>query len=1092
MIFCHKNIYFARDYNTKYALQMELSPKLLVYKASAGSGKTFTLAVEYIKKLILNPRAYRTILAVTFTNKATTEMKERILSQLYGIWIGDPASESYLNNIREEIDLPTEEIRKAAGTALNLMIHDYSRFRVETIDSFFQSIMRNLARELELTPNLDLELNNSEVLSEAVDSMIEKLDRHSPVLVWLLDYIQERIASDKRWNVSGELKKFGKNIFDEGYMERGAGLRLQLQEKDCIRNYRKKLEIIRTEAIEQMKSFADQFFGIIEEAGLSTDDFAYGRNGVSGYFINLQNQKLDDKIAGMRVQKCMESEEAWVTKTSPYKEIIRSLATSQLMDLLQTAEKFRKKNSRIINSCNLSLRHINNIRLLANIDEEVRCLNKENSRFLLSDTNALLHRLVRQGDSPFVFEKIGASIRHIMIDEFQDTSRMQWDNFRILLLEGLSHGADSLIVGDVKQSIYRWRNGDWSILNNLKDHIETFPVQVKTLTINRRSENCIIHFNNLFFTEAAAQLNEIYQTDFGKECKELKDAYQDVCQTSPNKEEKGYVQIQFMEEDEEKNYTELTLESLAMEVQSLIEKGVSLSDLTILVRKNKNIPLIADYFDKHLPYKIVSDEAFRLDASLSVCMIIDGMRFLSNPSNKIAKAQLVTAYQQEILQKDIDLNTILLDEEQLLLPEDFINRINTLRLMPLYEVAEEIFSIFNMSRLANQNAYLFAFFDALTEYLQNHSSDIDSFLRYWDEKLCTKTIPSGEIEGIRILSIHKSKGLEFHTVLLPFCDWKLENETNNQLVWCAPSESPFNELELVPVNYSSVMAQSVYQSDYENERLQLWIDNLNLLYVAFTRAAKNLYIWSKKGQKGTVSELLFNSLSKLSEKKHLEWDPDTFFSTGTFCTSQEQKQKVSTNKLTMQPQKREVKIESFYPDVKFRQSNRSADFIRGEEEAEKEQKYIRQGQLLHHLFSEIRTRQDIESAIDHLLFEGYIDSEKQRKEILRITERALSHPLVQDWYSGSWQLFNECTIVCKEGEKLETRRPDRVMKKDNQMIVVDFKFGKHRPEYQEQMQKYMQLLSRMGYENLNGYIWYVYENKLEEITWKSKSLFHKQ
>ena len=215
--------------------------ELLVYKASAGSGKTFTLAVEYIKHLILNPRAYRQILAVTFTNKATAEMKERILQQLYGIWLSDPASEPYLNRIREDLrqkNLSDSDIRWAAGTALQYMLHDYSRFRVETIDSFFQSVMRNLARELELSPNLNIELNNADVLSDAVDSLIEKLTPSSPVLAWLLDYINERIADDKRWNVSDEIKRFGWNIFDEGYIERGEGLRQQLKEPDIIKLYR--------------------------------------------------------------------------------------------------------------------------------------------------------------------------------------------------------------------------------------------------------------------------------------------------------------------------------------------------------------------------------------------------------------------------------------------------------------------------------------------------------------------------------------------------------------------------------------------------------------------------------------------------------------------------------------------------------------------------------------------------------------------------------------------------------------------------------------------------------------------------------------
>lgn len=284
---------------------MKNSPELLVYKASAGSGKTFTLAVEYIKLLILNPRAYRNILAVTFTNKATTEMKERILSQLYGIWINDKSSKAYLEKITEELGMPKEQIRMAAGKALHLMIHDYSRFRVETIDSFFQTVMRNLARELELGANLTIELNNMEVLSDAVDSMIERLNRQSPVLYWLLDYIEERIADDKRWNVSGEIKNFGRNIFDEGYIEKGDGLRRKLQDKDCIKNYRRTLQAIETEALEQMKGFADQFFGILESNGLAIDNLANKSKGVSSYFSKLQMGKLDDSLRNATVENIL-------------------------------------------------------------------------------------------------------------------------------------------------------------------------------------------------------------------------------------------------------------------------------------------------------------------------------------------------------------------------------------------------------------------------------------------------------------------------------------------------------------------------------------------------------------------------------------------------------------------------------------------------------------------------------------------------------------------------------------------------------------------------------------------------------------------
>lgn len=1054
--------------------------ELLVYKASAGSGKTFTLAVEYIKLLILNPRAYQHILAVTFTNKATAEMKERILSQLYGIQTGDKDSEAYLDRIKEETGKTEQEIRKAAETALGYMLHDYSRFRVETIDSFFQSVMRNLARELELSPNLNIELNNAEVLSDAVDSMIEKLGPTSPVLAWLLDYINERIADDKPWNISDEVKSFGRNIFDEGYIEKGAGLRQRLRTPDTIKEYRKHLKALETEILEQMKGFYDQFEGELDGHALTADDLKNGSRGIGSYFRKLNNGDLSNDIRNVTVEKCLEDAKNWATKTSPRYTDIIALANSSLIQVLEDAEKLRPKNNLLLNSCRLSLQHLNKVQLLANIDEEVRQLNHDNNRFLLSDTNALLHQLVKDGDSSFVFEKIGTNIRNVMIDEFQDTSRMQWGNFKLLLLEGLSQGANSLIVGDVKQSIYRWRNGDWGILNGLNDHIEHFKVRVKTLATNRRSETTIIRFNNHLFTAAADYLNGIYKKQLAKDCEDLQKAYADVVQESPRTTEKGYVKVSFLEPDEEHDYTEQTLINLGEEVKRLLASGIHLNDITILVRKNKNIPRIADYFDKELHYKIVSDEAFRLDASLAICMMIDALRYLSNENNRIACAQLAIAYQNEVLQKGLDMNTLLLHPVEEYLPPIFIEKLNELRLMPLYELLEELFSLFDMNRIRQQDAYLFAFFDAVTNYLQSNSSEIDSFLRHWSETLCSQTIPSGEVEGIRIFSIHKSKGLEFHTVLLPFCDWKLENETNNQLVWCTPQEAPFNALDILPINYSTQMAESIYGNDYLHERLQLWVDNLNLLYVAFTRAGKNLIIWSKKSQKGTMSELLANALPVVALKEGVEWEEDCY-EQGELCPSENKKTKTSTNKLTQKPDKLPIHMESMRHEIEFRQSNRSADFIQGIEEDESDDRFINRGRILHTLFSAIETADDIEPAIERLIFEGVIRNEEKEEMTREVAHKAFSLPEIQEWYSGEWRLFNECAIVYKEKGVLQTRRPDRVMMKDGQVVVVDFKFGKENPKYNKQVKNYMQLLVRMGYKNITGYLWYVDEERIVKV-----------
>lgn len=1053
--------------------------ELLVYKASAGSGKTFTLTVEYIRQLLLNPRAYRQILAVTFTNKATTEMKERILQQLYGLHQGDPASDAYLRRLAEDLTAQGHSsdetfIRRQAGIALQYILHDYDRFRVETIDSFFQSVMRNLARELELNPNLNIELDNDKVLSDAVDSLIEGLTLTSPVMTLLLDYIGERIADDKRWNVSDEVKRFARNIFNENYIERGDLLREKLRNPKALRLYRETLQEMEGNALKEMKDIACQFEDFLQAHHLSPTDLKGGQKGIGSYFSKLKHGKLSDKdILNATLTNSLETAENWAARTSPNRDTIISLANSHLIPLLEEAEEKRHANLYIINSSRLTLQHLNKLQLLNSIDEKVRQLNHEQNRFLLSDTNTLLHRLMSEGDSSFIFEKIGANIRHVMIDEFQDTSRMQWDNFRLLLTEGLAQGDDSLIVGDVKQSIYRWRNGDWTILNNLKPGKGGLNqyVHVKNLTVNRRSETHIIQFNNHLFTSASAYFNDLHLSELGEPCRALTDAYADVVQQPSRKEETGYVKIQLLEADDQNDYPTQTLHALGDEVLRLQAQGVCLNDIAILVRKNKNIPLIATYFNQELNLPVVSDEAFRLDASPAVCLLVDAITYLINPDDTMARASLLINSGRWV------------NEE---LPQSFLERQDELRAMPLYEALEEISILFGVEQMEGQAAYLFAFFDAVLDYLKDNPND--GFLDYWEKELRQKTIHNSDPEGIRIFSIHKSKGLEFHTILIPFCDWSLENETNNQLVWCVPQESPYNLLDLTPITYSSTMATSTYRKAYLNERLQLWVDNLNLLYVAFTRAEKNLICWSKTGQKNTISTLLTHVLPDIANNIG-NWDENTrCYTYGELCPSSQKTQNdlqhTETNRLTIHATPLPVRMTALRPDIEFRQSNRSADFIAGVQDNESPHRYIDRGQLLHTLFSSIKTIEDIDAAIDRLVFEGIIAESKTIEEVRELTHRAFSLPQVQEWYSEKWNLYNERNIIWMENGKLQTRRPDRVMTaSDGQVIIVDFKFGKPNSKYNKQVKNYIDLLVRMGYKrtSVKGYLWYVDESRIESV-----------
>ncbi len=1035
--------------------------QLTVYKASAGSGKTFRLAIEYIKLLIDDPTAYKNILAVTFTNKATEEMKSRILSQLYGLWKGLPDSGDYLEKIIEETGKPQELIARKAGEALTYIIHDYHGFCVETIDSFFQSVLRNLARELDLTANLRVSLNDDQVEAQAVDELIDELSRTSLMLQWIIDYINENIDNDKGWNVIKQIKSFGQTIFKDFYKDEQDKLTEVFNDETFFKRYTGKLRQLKKNAQETMLQYAETFNDLLAENGLSVDSLSNKGRGIASYFKKITgNDWSADKCRNKTLENHLADPTKWSSKTNPDYAQVVDLASTTLIPLLEDTERARSLQWKIYVSADLTLHHLNQLRLLGSIQQRVSAINGEAGRFLLSDTQHFLHQFMDGSDSPFIFEKMGVRLKHIMIDEFQDTSTVQWNNFKVLLEETMSHDTN-LIVGDVKQSIYRWRSGDWRLLNNIQDEFSNEQLYIDNMDTNFRSAKNIIDFNNRFFIEAAEIEYQRVLAVNPDEAEQLKRAYADVKQETPEgKKDEGLVRITLLPSAD---YDDNTIETVINTVRELKSEGIAEHDICILVRSNRYIPVIADAFMRKMPeVNIVSDEAFRLDASLAVNTIILAFRSLVTPSEPLIEANLRKAYKRINGTDDLELP---------LSPK--------LLSMTLTDMAEEVFSIFHLEKLDAESAYICTFYDQLSKFLLEAGTDLDAFLTEWDDNIYKKTIQSDHIDGIRMISIHKSKGLEFANVIIPYCDWRIEM---NNTIWCYPDEEPFDELPIVPVNYSKKMHESIYADDYAHEHLQNCVDNLNLLYVAFTRARNNLFVIGRRDSSNSRSRLVQDVLAKWDVGEELQSLPINY-EYGQLLKKDAKHEEDTQNKFLIPEQAFVVGVESHKNAVTFRQSNQSLDFVHPEEESSEQSRYIKMGNVLHNLFSTISTTADIPRALRRLESEGILyDEDVSAEKLSAMLARRFENPQVASWFAPGWTLFNECSIisVTPEGE-VRKLRPDRVMTDGRQMIVVDFKFGRRNQEYHDQVKQYMDLLCQMGHTNVKGYLWYVYNNQIEEV-----------
>lgn len=1088
---------------------------LLVYSASAGSGKTYTLALKYIAMAVATDRAsdFTNILAVTFTNMATAEMKNRILEQLNNLAQGG-TDKDFLENLIKETKISKDVLVRRAKGVLAAIMHDYDHFRVETIDSFFQTLLTNLAHELKLPRGFKVDLDDKAVVSQSVDRMLLGVGNEANVNLtsMIISVLERHIDDDKGWNIAKELKRFAQaNLFRGEYMAHDEEIEEVTSDSKymgrlhhALRSYKRQFDEKLEDCIARIEPEVEAVAGVSKEKA----------KNIRTYEKNLR--KHDFSEPAKIIVTMAGNWEAVFNKDCKEKDALRGHA-QRISDILKEMEYLREAYASYVYNCDLTLENLDRLSLLGAISREITRYTTEHETFLLARTPELFNRMVKGNDASFVFEKYGTTFKHIMIDEFQDTSRMQWSNFKTLLLENMAQGDESMLVGDIKQSIYRWRGGDWNILFDIKKEFDQAKVLPKVE--NFRSLPVIVRFNNAFFVKASTYIDKrhwevpgdwiCHETNLMPVLPEkvdnsniIQQIYKDVEQTPRCGEEgTGYVRIVM----NDKNTTaEETIEDLYEQAVNLhVEHGVPYGEMLILVRRNSEAQTIIDYITEKDPaFPITSAEAFMLKSSLMVTTLINALKFLLNETDTLAMALfregLYTIY-DKIEDKELrDFYLDMIDGICTTLADDAQRA--TMQQMPLYELCLHLMMMMHYEEAEKlgelkQSAYIFNFLDALVSYINDHSSDIKDFISFWDEALSERSIAVNVEDAVRVMTIHKAKGLEGHTVFIPFADFSLESNQHDKIIWCAPQQNMTNDtnvnelvgrLPLVPVNDLKKMEESAYSTFYENEHRQQRVDSLNTLYVAFTRAKCNLFIWSKRPSKGrsafNLIDAFVNNLQPSDEKKT---------TLGVVCYgnivgakgTKETKDKQDPNEISVSISHNDLS------GVKFFQSSKAIDFLTDSEreiegdtpELQHQRRtryFMNKGTLYHQVFSLIERKEDIPGVIEKMRAEGLLATQKQADEILTFVTTALQQEKeAAKWFDGTYELYNEHNILIRSDGHAKMFRPDRVMVAADHAVVVDYKFGSEKEEYKEeykgQVRKYANNLAKLLNKPVKGYLWYV-------------------
>ena len=1070
---------------------------LRILKASAGSGKTYSLTETYIRYCLDpdNHLDYSNILAITFTNKASAEMKNRIMGLLYTL-SQDPDQYPGIDSLTHDLGFTKEEIRTRSANLLYRILTEFDLFTITTIDSFFTRLYGSMTLDLFGDIPGEITLDADRALHYAADQIIAQSQESPDLKLVVIDLLEEKIREGEGVGLKNSLMKLGMELFNDDFLR----LRQKSHYVEPARDFHQAL----TEAVEiindDFKNFQKQLEELLNIGGMDHGDFT---SSFTGSILKRKNLKdlLDLKGFGK-----IADPDQWFTKGK--RDLMMSKVApiqADLQDLGQRFFDFVNSKVRIHTTYSVVLKNYGAYRVLRFLYEAMQEYLQVRRLNFLSDINFKIDQKISEEDSMIVYEKLGQRIKAIMIDEFQDTSQIQWDNLRPLIQNNMAEGYPNLVVGDVKQAIYRFRSGNWEIMEIQvpefkKRWDETEENLVDNLPFNWRSSPEIVSFNNEFFTKVSVTLSEnlvrYKDAHFGnlippdhlrKAYKEMdliaegpRQVYSTATQSVPeqNMDQTGYVQIDYWSYDKDypkDNIIIQRMDWLRTVLIEVFEQGYSGADIGILARGKKDLGVLSDYLSRwsetDARFRFSSEDSLKLDLSDGVQMLIAALKIKAGIDVRINE-MVFSNYQKKLNIASTDIQ----NWEDLLpggerdyddiLDSDLLRQSGIQQLSLFFE---SVILKTSLTQKSGQWPYLLSFIEEVKKFELQNGPDIRMFLDEWEQRIRKVKIQmSDDIEKLRLYTIHKSKGLEFEIVLLPFGDWDFEITGQQNILWVENHEDSILKLAgPLPVNYTSALIQTSFDYAYVTEYLRNVMDNLNLLYVAMTRPRKRLYVrlQEKERKKSDKSDEKEKPVKNTLDLFHMRY-PELGFGSVEKGSKQ-----LRVSDSLGQDSINKVGLNSY----SIRQTSLPLQLRPSFDGSQDES--VGRGLIIHGMLEDLRYAGDIQNAVSKAILEGEI-RESEREEWIGMLQNIVGYEPVRDFYLEGWKVHNEKSIMVVGGGEY---RPDRIQENGREYVVIDYKTGSPLPGHLKQITRYKSIIESMVTLPVRSYIYYPMIPKLIEV-----------